>query len=82
MNRIYFKIYRRRHRILLAFAITFVLIYHNYQNDNDIDVDNQFEASETRHRKSIVNINNYKAPPPCEGCPGEMGAPVNLTVKE
>jgi hypothetical protein len=27
-----------------------------------------------------INMQNYVPPPPCEGCPGENGAPVLLSV--
>jgi len=29
-----------------------------------------------------INMQNYKIPEPCHGCPGENGSPVYLTVTD
>ena len=33
-----------------------------------------------RMNSDTINMQNYKIPEPCRGCPGENGSPVYLTV--
>jgi hypothetical protein len=87
----YYKLYRRRKFIyislLLLAILAFVLKSNSPNNTNRNIIINEDEKDEERNHEEIkdgsskrINMENYKEPEPCVGCPGEGGNPVFLSV--
>ena len=91
--RIYYKLYRRRHLIFIAFSFSLLIYYltisrsrsssNNDQKQSNTDKKlndlNNF-AKNIPEWNSRISIETYKEPPPCRGCPGENGGGVTLNV--
>ena len=90
---LYYKLYRRRKSLYLGGSIFAILVIFMYYSNNSTDSEfNQAESGheekggQNRHLPRMaserININTYKIPETCKGCPGEMGNPVFLTAEE
>jgi hypothetical protein len=85
----FIKLFRRRR--LFLYCITGLLFfafiaYLNHSLDDHVNLKSkQYQEREKVEQKVVVNKNrvnmqNYVPPPPCNGCPGENGGAVQLTV--
>lgn len=88
----YYRFYRRRHSIYLAVAVILVLFVLFNRQDNSDTKDSSKKSGVFGKRDSDVvdggrrggariTIDTYQVPPSCNGCPGENGAAVHLTVR-
>lgn len=83
----YYKLYRRRYYIYTGLAILLLifLFYKNQESKANYEkykqyVENSNNDNNNRRKGARININTYQTPPPCDGCPGENGKAVYLTV--
>ena len=77
----YYKLYRRRNYIYVGLFLAVFICYLYVANSGDTK--KQYEQGYREKRSGErVNINNYKIPEPCIGCPGENGKPVYLNVSK
>ena len=74
---LYWFIYRRRNKCLLILIATFCLLFYVYHDDAQVST-----RQRGKPRKSRINRETYTTPEPCNGCPGENGQGVQLTVGE
>lgn len=87
MWNMYYKIYRRRNKLYIIIgAILLIFLYFdknksagNERKDNLNDLDDLFKVIEEKLDNKPKK--RYIPPAPCEGCPGEDGAGVTLTVR-
>ena len=76
----YYKLYRRRQQIFLLLAVVFIIFIFTLKSNSKTDGKKPLEAIVVRKKGERVNMQNYVPPPPCDGCPGENGQGVSLTV--
>jgi polyferredoxin len=87
----YYKLYRRRKFIYISLLLLGILAFvwksnspNNTKNNiikNEDEKDVEPSGEEIKdHRLKRINMENYKEPEPCIGCPGEGGSPVFLSV--
>jgi hypothetical protein len=78
---LYIKMYRRRRLVsysLIGIFFFGAIIFLNQYSDTSIDARNSHKAN--KRAGNALSTFNYVPPPPCNGCPGENGAPVYLSV--
>lgn len=74
-----YKLYRRRKVLYLSAGMIVIFMYIFFSGDaSNNTLDNN--KAIPRRAGEVITMQNYKIPEPCRGCPGEMGAPVYLTV--
>ncbi|CAF1407936.1 unnamed protein product, partial [Didymodactylos carnosus] len=95
--RLYWLIYRRRNKLILLVAVVFCIGFGYFHNENNKRERRDVKITEKKefikgtitvpvdnkvYKKSRITAENYQPPPPCNGCPGEMGRGVSLTAEE
>jgi len=92
----YYKLYRRRHYIyaaLIFLGIVFLIKNNSTRTSFGTNDDADFVKYKKRKAyeelsekiqdvKPRINMQTYVEPKPCNGCPGENGGPVYLTVNQ
>jgi hypothetical protein len=76
----YYKLYRRRHRIYVAAFVIISLYFLIFHHDSQKNADKKSLGYREQELRARINIDTYKQPPPCNECPGENGAGVTLNV--
>ena len=91
----YYKLYRRRHYIYAALVfLGIVYLIRNNSTRSSIGTNDEADYLKYKKRKTDeklvekiqnvkprINMQTYVEPKPCNGCPGENGGAVYLTVK-
>jgi hypothetical protein len=77
---LYWFIYRRRNKFLILLMIIFCILFYSYHNDSSVN--SQQIDKPKKNIKNRINRETYTTPEPCQGCPGENGQGVQLTVRE
>lgn len=82
-SHLYWFLYRRRNKVFFIFLITIGVFVYLFRNDKNLSkVTEQLGARAARYIGSNGRINRdtYSTPQPCQGCPGENGQGVALSV--
>lgn len=82
-SHLYWFLYRRRNKVLITLLIIIGVFLYLFRNDTNLSkATEQFGARAARYIRSNarINRNTYTTPQSCQGCPGENGQGVALTV--
>lgn len=82
---LYWFLYRRRTKFLILLMTIFIFTVFFYQNEpKPTAAKSHGEQREKRdilrESRTRINRDTYTTPEPCQGCPGENGQGVQLTV--
>jgi len=78
----FYKLYRRRKVLYISAGVFVVIFYILFSGETKNNLKDDDKPRVARMDGETINMQNYKIPEPCHGCPGENGSPVYLTVTD